>query len=112
MALPGRRKSSHRFLDIVVEKCLVTVIIPLFNFDFFFNIALNIIKDNPESFVQKSLICSFMPKFISLEPKDTIDVLKKLGRNLEPIAVLPSLIFPYHNDVQVSMLFISQYVFL
>lgn len=62
--------------------------------------ALNIIKDNPESFVQKSLICSFMPKFISLEPKDTIDVLKKLGRNLEPIAVLPSLIFPYHNDVQ------------
>lgn len=43
-----------------------------------------------------------MPKFISLAPKDTVDVLTKLGRNLEPLAVLPSLIFPYDNENQVS----------
>jgi len=43
-----------------------------------------------------------MPEFISLAPKDTIDVLIKLGRNLESGSILPSLIFPYDNEAQVN----------
>ncbi len=66
-------------------------------------LALQVLKEGPSNSAQKTLIHSFMPEFFSLAPKETIDLLKKFGRQIEPLSVLPYLIFPCNleNNIEV-----------
>ncbi|KAK7574291.1 hypothetical protein V9T40_011482 [Parthenolecanium corni] len=56
--------------------------------------AINLLKEDSVVFKHKNLIYTFLPEFMSLAPKDTVLILKKLGHKIEPLSVLPYLIFP------------------
>lgn len=71
--------------------------------------AINLLKEDSVVFKHKNLIYTFLPEFMSLAPKDTVLILKKLGHKIEPLSVLPYLIFPSNvlTDNEVFILLIE-----
>ncbi|XP_065214081.1 vacuolar protein sorting-associated protein 18 homolog isoform X2 [Planococcus citri] len=59
--------------------------------------ALSLFRDEPVAVIRKHLTKSFLTEFTILAPKETVDLLIKLGRNMEPSSFLSSLIIPNDN---------------
>lgn len=62
--------------------------------------ALSVLRSESALLGQRNLLKQFLPEFMNLAPKETVDLLTKSGRHIEPLSILTSLIFPYENTSQ------------
>lgn len=63
----------------------------------FLFVALNVLELDV-TVSSKSLIFTFMPELLSMAPKETIELLKKMGNRIDSAKILPYLIFPYNSE--------------
>lgn len=59
------------------------------------------IEEEPFALLRQQLTALFLTEFIIMAPKETVDLLIKLGRNVEPSSLLSSLIVIDDNLNQV-----------